>query len=488
MKTRQVLISILTLLSLWVQAQNWQLVWADEFNYSGAPGSKWNHVIWNPGQVNNELQAYTNRQENARVENGVLIIEARRDWYNGHEYSSARLNSSAGWTYGRFEARMKLPGGWGTWPAFWLYPDDETVYGWNNDTNYWWPNCGEIDIMEEVGYDQNTIHASVHSKNYYFKVGNQRTGSTYVGDATSAFHVYAAEWYPDRIDFFVDNNKYFTVWNDGSGWESWPFDHNFHIILNLAVGGDWGGAQGVDPNIWPRRMEVDYVRVFKQAPSTAPIGQTVWLRGSNGQYVSSENGQAAMICNRPAAQGWEYFTVIDAGNGKIALRGSNGQYVSSENGVAAMMCNRSSIGGWEAFDWVQNSNGTISLRGNNGQFVSSENGQSGMMCNRGSIGGWEQFVWGSGAGARMAGEELSQENALLLFPNPVIDGHVFVELTNSKGPLHITLSDLAGRLILQKTTPETSHELLLPQDMKKGIYMISVSDGIKEEVKRIVVR
>ena len=107
---------------------------------------------------------------------------------------------------------MNLPGGWGTWPAFWLYPDNDFMYGTNPVTNYGWPNCGEIDIMEQVGYDENTIHASVHSECCYFANGTQRTGTTYIGGATTGFHTYACEWFEDRLDFFADGNKYFTVW------------------------------------------------------------------------------------------------------------------------------------------------------------------------------------------------------------------------------------------------------------------------------------
>lgn len=260
---------LLVIIQFQSKAQNYQLVWSDEFNYSGLPdASKWSFEDWAPKNVNNELQRYVpNRLENCRAENGSLIIEARRDWYNGSEYSSARIHTKdkAYWTYGRMEARMRVPGGYGTWPAFWMMPNDWTKYGINPETNSYWPNCGEIDIMEYVGYDKGNIHGSVHSSSYYFKKGNQRTGIVNVPDAESAFHVYAIEWSASKIDFFVDNNKYFTVVNDGTGWQSYPFNYDFHIILNLAVGGDWGGAMGVDPNIWPKRLEVDYVRVYKQA-------------------------------------------------------------------------------------------------------------------------------------------------------------------------------------------------------------------------------
>src|SRR5690554_3812882 len=361
-------------------AQNWELVWSEEFNYTGFPdASKWSFVDWAPGNVNNELQRYVpNRWENARVENDALVIEAHRDWHNGSEYSSARIHSSgkASWTYGRIEARIKLPGGWGTWPAFWMMPEDPTRFGFNEEEGWYWPNCGEIDIVEYVGHDPGWVHGSVHSLWYNFKYNTQRTGKTYVGNAESAFNLYAIEWFPDRIDYFVNNQKYYTVYNDNAGWQSWPFDDDFHIILNLAVGGVWGGSQGVDPNIWPRRMEVDYVRVYKSVQSQTPIGQTVWMRGSNNQYVSSENGVSPMICNRNSVQGWELFTIVDAGNGRVALQGSNGNFVSSENGQNPMICNRPAIQGWETFEWINNSNGTFSLRGNNGMFVSSENGAS----------------------------------------------------------------------------------------------------------------
>lgn len=287
-------------------AQQWELIWQDEFDYNGYPNGNWRPEIWEPGYVNDELQHYTANLDNANVSNGTLKIKAAA-WFNPatgqNEYFSARLNSTASWTYGRFEARMKLPGGWGTWPAFWLYPDNDFFYGTNPITNYGWPNAGEIDIMEEVGYDQNVIHASTHSSCCFWGNGTQRTGTTTVADPTANWHVYAAEWYEDRIAFFVDGNNYFTIWNDGTGWQSWPFNHNFHIILNLAVGGTWGGAQGVDPNIWPRTMEVDYVRVYKQVSNPVEIHL-------EAEHFSQMAGVDTENCNEGGLNvGW-----IDAGD------------------------------------------------------------------------------------------------------------------------------------------------------------------------------
>jgi beta-glucanase (GH16 family) len=236
---------------------SWRLVWQDEFDGPNIDESKWVYEVRGPGWVNNELQNYTNRRwENARIENGALVIEARRDFFGG-EYSSARLKTAgrASWTYGRVEARLQVPTGYGTWPAFWMMPDNQSRG---------WPACGEIDVMEHVGYDENRIHSTTHSLRYNWRSPNQRTASTFVPGATGGFHVYAVEWYPDRIEAFVDGVRYFTSPNDGGGDDSWPFNKNFHIILNLAVGGDWGGARGVDPNIWPKRMTVDYVRVYQR--------------------------------------------------------------------------------------------------------------------------------------------------------------------------------------------------------------------------------
>ena len=235
----------------------WNLKWSDEFNGNSIDESKWAWEVQRPGWVNHELENYTDhRAENARVENGHLVIEGRHDNYNGYPYSSARLKTQgkASWEYGRVEASIQLPGGWGTWPAFWMLPDD---------MSRGWPACGEIDIMEEVGYDQDSIHATTHTQTYNWTKGNQRTAATNQSGATSGFHQYALEWYPDHLDMFVDGRKYFTSPNDNTGDDAWPFHKNFYIILNLAIGGDWGGAQGVDPNTWPKQMLVDYVRVYQ---------------------------------------------------------------------------------------------------------------------------------------------------------------------------------------------------------------------------------
>ncbi len=246
------------------KTSGWQLVWSDEFETDGLPNpSKWDYDVGGHGWGNQELQYYTARRaENARVESGKLIIEARRESWNGSEYTSARMvtRNKGDWTYGRFEIRANLPSGRGTWPAIWMLPTQWT-YG-----NGSWPDNGEIDIMEHVGYDPGWIHASVHTNKYYWKINTQKTAKLRVADAQTAFHVYELEWSPEKIEVCVDSVKYFSFANEGKGWEVWPFDKQFHLLLNIAVGGAWGGAQGVDNSIFPQRMEIDYVRVYTRVP------------------------------------------------------------------------------------------------------------------------------------------------------------------------------------------------------------------------------
>jgi beta-glucanase (GH16 family) len=241
---------------------NWVMIWNDEFGNDGLPDpQKWNYDVGGSGWGNNELQYYTeNRTENARVQQDFLVIEARKESYEGKNYTSARLVSrgKGDWTYGRFEVRAILPSGRGTWPAIWMLPT-EWSYG-----NGGWPDNGEIDIMEHVGYDPGSIHASIHTASYNWVNNTQKTSIIKVPAAQSSFHVYAMEWYPDSICIFVDSVKYFTFKKESDDWKVWPFNKNFHFIFNIAVGGGWGGAQGIDDSIFPQRMLIDYVRVYKK--------------------------------------------------------------------------------------------------------------------------------------------------------------------------------------------------------------------------------
>lgn len=238
----------------------WKLVWSDEFNYKGLPDtSKWSFNTGGNGFGNHEKEYYTKaRLENARVENGHLIIEARKeDWEQNH-YTSAKLVSKGkgDWLYGRFEVRAKLPRGRGTWPAIWMLA---------SKTPMRWPDDGEIDIMEHVGYDPGKIHGTVHTKSYNHVLGTQKSAIIDVTDCMDAFHVYAIEWTPEEIGFFVDGKKYFGFRNEHKTHAEWPYDSPFYMILNLAIGGDWGGQKGIDDSIFPQQMQVDYVRVYQKS-------------------------------------------------------------------------------------------------------------------------------------------------------------------------------------------------------------------------------
>lgn len=242
--------------------QGYQLVWSDEFDYSGLPDTTrwaWDTEGNEAGWGNYEAQYYTSqRLENSEVEDGVLHIIARKEEIKGREYTSARLISRKAWQYGRFEARIKLPAGRGTWAAFWMMPE-----GWSfNDGN--WPDVGEFDILEHVGHNPGLIHASAHSRDYQWQKGTQQTDTIRVPDATEAFHVYAWEWSPDVVRAFVDDSLYFEYHNEGLGETKWPYDKPFYLILNVAVGGAWGSMAGIDKEAFPQVMEVDYVRVYQK--------------------------------------------------------------------------------------------------------------------------------------------------------------------------------------------------------------------------------
>ena len=233
-------------------------MWADEFNYKGLPDSaKWNYDVGGHGWGNNELQYYTRASlNNARVEKGCLIIEARKEKIDSNRYSSARLvtKGKGDWSYGRIEVRAKLPQGIGSWPAIWMLA---------STTPLKWPDDGEIDIMEHVGHNPGFIHFSIHTKKFNHGIGTQKTDTLYVQDAMKTFHVYAMQWNEQRMQWFVDGKQVFEIQKEGNSKDAWPFDQSFHLLLNIAIGGNWGGQKGVDNSIFPQQMRVDYVRVYQ---------------------------------------------------------------------------------------------------------------------------------------------------------------------------------------------------------------------------------
>ncbi len=236
----------------------WELDWQDEFDVDGFPDS----TIWSyeTGYIrNSEEQYYTEKRlENARVEDGALIIEARKDNWEGQEITSASIHTygKKDILYGRVEVRAKLPTGLGTWPAIWMLGNSI-----NNGVN--WPDCGELDIMENVGYDPHTIHANIHTKDYNHGIGTNKGDKIKIDAPYEDFHTYAMDWHEYKINFYVDDELYFTYYNPGQGDGKWPFDKNHYLIINLAIGGSWGGAQGVSSTLLPQKYYIDYVRVYK---------------------------------------------------------------------------------------------------------------------------------------------------------------------------------------------------------------------------------
>jgi beta-glucanase (GH16 family) len=244
----------------------WKLIWSDEF--STPDGStpdlkKWTYDLGGKGWGNHELESYTNRPENARIEKGNLVITAQKETYTAadgitRDYTSARLKTQGLFTqtYGRIEARIKIPEGQGMWPAFWMLGEDIPTVGW--------PKCGEIDIMENIGKEPGTVHGSMHGPNTAGPTSDLTAafrlpaGQNFAND----FHIYAVEWEPDTVRFYVDSNLYATF--NSSQWPAggtWVFDHPFFIILNVAVGGSWPGSPDTT-TVFPQQMLVDYVRVY----------------------------------------------------------------------------------------------------------------------------------------------------------------------------------------------------------------------------------
>ncbi|NRT80923.1 family 16 glycosylhydrolase [Clostridium beijerinckii] len=279
MKRKKQLIMSLVISSLMVSSfiptvtakadTGWNLAWSDEFNGTSINTSNWKYETGGDGWGNNELEYYTNRSENARIENGNLVIEARKENYSGMNYTSARLKSQGlkNWTYGKVEARMKLPAGQGVWPAFWMLGE--------NISQVSWPKCGEIDIMEHIN-NESAIHGTIH----WDSTGNNthaQYGAASPNIDVTQYHVYSIEWDASSIKWFVDGTQYLeaNIANNINGTEE--FHKPFFILFNLAVGGNWpGNPDGSTP--FPAKMYVDYVRVYQHGdnnPTPAPTAPAV---------------------------------------------------------------------------------------------------------------------------------------------------------------------------------------------------------------------
>ncbi|WP_320783024.1 ricin-type beta-trefoil lectin domain protein [Streptomyces sp. CRN 30] len=299
--------------------------WSDEFDGpagSGPDRSKWTLETGGAGGGNNELQYYTDSTENAALDgDGNLVITARentdpnlRCWYGTCEYTSARLNTAQTFTqaYGRYEARIRIPRGQGMWPAFWMLGDDFASDGW--------PHSGEIDIMENVGHEPDTVHGTIHGPGY--SGGEGVTGSHRLPDGRAFaddFHVFAVDWAPGSITWSVDGQDYQTLVPEDVNGDEWVFDHPFFMLLNLAVGGSWPGSPDASTS-FPQQMVVDYVRVTASEDSEGGNGGgddgsgfSGVIRGQNGMCVDianadSSDGTPVQLhnCSGVAAQRWTF--------------------------------------------------------------------------------------------------------------------------------------------------------------------------------------
>lgn len=269
-----------------LSAQCWDLVWEDDFSGTALNTSNWSHQIGASGWGNNELQYYTSGSNNITVSGGHLSITAKQESYNGANYTSARIRTinNADFTYGRMEASIQLPEGQGIWPAFWMMPTNNAYGGW--------PASGEMDIMEYLGHQTNKAYGTCH---YGYVGDHQYLGSNYTlpsGTFPNNFHVFAMEWEPDTIKWFVDNVNYYTVKRSDLGSYPWVYDKDFHFILNVAVGGNWPGPPN-GTTVFPQTMKVDYVRVYKQLSDFQITGDTTFIPGQSGVSYELPNVSTA---------------------------------------------------------------------------------------------------------------------------------------------------------------------------------------------------
>jgi beta-glucanase (GH16 family) len=237
----------------------WTLVWQDEFDGQALDPENWKIEIGGSGWGNNEWQFYTDRPENLRLENGMLVIEAREEEFVTRNYTSGRLKTEGlrAFTYGRFEARMKLPYGQGIWPAFWMLGNDIATVGW--------PRSGEIDIMEHIGREPTRVYGTVHGPGYSGSGGIGHYKTFPEGSLSDEFHVFAIEWEPEIIRWYVDGQQFFQI-TPKTVPGDWVFDHPFFLLINLAVGGNWPGYPD-ETTVFPQFLTVDYVRVYQRPDS-----------------------------------------------------------------------------------------------------------------------------------------------------------------------------------------------------------------------------
>jgi beta-glucanase (GH16 family) len=287
----------LLFLSLNLNAQCWNLVWEDEFAGNSLDASKWSYQTGGDGWGNNELQNYTDRTDNVSVVGGTLQIIAKEEAFGGNDYTSGRIRSinNGDWTYGKMEASIKVPSGQGIWPAFWMMPTNNT-YGI-------WPSSGEIDIMESLGHQTNITYGTAHYGNSFSDKGSSGGSFTSGTPFSDGFHTYSVEWGPTEIKWFIDGFNFHTMNDTDPDFNSyaWPFNHDFHFILNVAVGGNWPGSPDAT-TVFPATMEVDWVRAYQKIEDIQISGEEL-----------VEPTTAGSIYKMPTVTGMSYNWTVPSG-------------------------------------------------------------------------------------------------------------------------------------------------------------------------------
>jgi beta-glucanase (GH16 family) len=295
--------SLLFVVMIWFTltgfAQNETLVWSDEFNGTGMPDpTKWGYDLGAGGWGNQEVQTYTNSTQNARQENGSLIIEALKQ---GYTWTSARLltNNKFEFKYGRVVFRAKLPVGSGTWPALWMLGENFATVGW--------PACGEIDVVEHVGKDPGWIHCAIHTPSSHGNTVN--TDIKFVSTFNTEFHNYEVNWTYNKIEFRIDSILYYTYRPPVRNTSTWPFDKPLFLIMNIAMGGTMGSdpkyenppgqKNGIDPSLTWARMEIDYVRVYQYPASIDDPPEGKNNQGLEQLFISPNPAEGVVYVDNP---------------------------------------------------------------------------------------------------------------------------------------------------------------------------------------------
>jgi uncharacterized protein (TIGR03437 family) len=312
MLTRLSLVVVLLGLGSAAAQTGWTLSWSDEFEGATLDTTKWNYDIGGNGWGNQEMEYYTSRTDNVYLEGGKLVIKAIRESYQGSQYTSGRILTKGKFAqaYGRIAARIKIPFGQGIWPAFWMLGSNIDSAGW--------PGCGEIDIMENIGREPGIVHGTMHGPGYS---GGNGIGAPYSLPAgqrfADDFHLYAIEWEPDVIRWYVDDQLYKTTRrSDIPAGTNWVFDHEFFVLLNVAVGGGWPGNPD-NTTQFPQQMTVDYVRVYRRAQAAVPVVDAGGVTNSASYQAGFAPGSWMTMWGTNLANTARGWTADDIVNGAL---------------------------------------------------------------------------------------------------------------------------------------------------------------------------